>query len=700
MRNGAAVTVIIPALDEEAALPGVLARIPPWVDHAIVVDNGSTDGTAAVAKASGAAVVAEPRRGYGRACQAGIAAASGTADVLVFLDADGSDYPEQMDRLVDPIATGRADLVIGSRTRGTLHAGAMTLPQRLGNALAPALIRWPWGERFTDLGPFRAIRAAAQHQLGMDDQGCGWTVQMQIRAARFGLRCAEVPADYARRKAGRSKISGTARGVIEAGTRILCCVAREYFAPAHRAPRTTEALAVFTRFPEPGRVKTRLIPALGPQGAADLHALMVRRTLDRVAEFRRARDVDAQVWHAGASPRQFAERFGDSFPGCVQPDGDLGARMHNAFGAMLRRSSAGIIIGTDCPELSAGILHSAFEALRTHDLVLGPATDGGYYLIGLRRPVPDLFTGMAWSTGAVRAETVRRASALGLSIHLLPALADVDVPEDLGIWEAARDGGEPAEPELSVVIPTLNEAAGIAETLDSLRRPGIEVIVADGGSTDGTARTAAAHGARVTIATRGRGPQLNAGAALARAERLLFLHADTRLPPDYPDVVARVLGDQRVAVGAFRFKVDRPDWLLRAIEAAVHLRCAIFHTPYGDQALFMRAEVFRALGGYAPVPLMEDVDIVRRAKPLGEVRVVKDAAITSARRWAAAGVPRMTAINQLCLLGFALGIPPHRLATWRARVSASGDPGASAPDAVRALDVNGGDGTAPVETTR
>lgn len=697
MRNGAAVTVIIPALDEEAALPGVLGRIPPWVDRAVVVDNGSRDGTAAAARACGAAVVAEPGRGYGRACQAGIAAVNGTADILVFLDADGSDYPEQMDRLVDPIAAGRADLVIGSRTRGTLGAGAMTLPQRAGNAIAPALIRWLWGERFTDLGPFRAIRAAALRQLGMDDQTYGWTVQMQIRAARFGLRCAEVPVDYTRRKAGRSKISGTARGVIGAGTKILFCVAREYVAPVHGAPRMTESLAVFTRFPEAGRVKARLIPALGAQGAANLHAQMVRHTLGRVAELRRGRDVDVQVWLTGASPERFAERFGESFPGRVQPDGDLGARMQDAFGAMLRRSSVAIIIGTDCPDLSAGILHSAFEALRTRDLVLGPATDGGYYLIGLRRPVPVLFTGMPWGTGGVRAETVRRASALGLSTHLLPALGDVDAPEDLGIWEAARGRGGP--PDLSIVIPTLNEAEGIAETLDSLRRPGIEVIVADGGSTDGTARFAAAHGARVTIATRGRGPQLNAGAALARAEHLLFLHADTRLPPDYPEVVARVLADEGVAVGAFRFKVDRPGWLLRAVEAGVRLRCAVFRTPYGDQALFMRAGVFRALGGFASAPLMEDVDIVRRARSLGQVRIVKEAATTSARRWAAAGVARMTAVNQLCLLGFALGVPPHRLAAWRTRLTAdrrasrpaaqSVPVGSPAPRASRALSIAG-----------
>ncbi len=701
MRSEASVTVIIPALNEETSLPGVLARIPAWVDRIIVVDNGSTDSTAGVARQAGATVVGEPRRGYGRACLAGIAAASDT-EVLVFVDADGSDFPEHMDRLVDPIVAGKADLVVGSRVRGRLEPGAMTAAQRFGNALAPALIRWLWGERFTDLGPFRTIRSAALHQLGMDDQTFGWTVQMQVRAARFGLRCAEVPVNYARRTGGRSKISGTIRGTCKAGAKILACVAREYLWPQRKHPHTAESLAVFAKFPAPGHAKTRLIPALGAQGAADLHERMVRLTLARVDELRRARGVGAEVWHTGNDAADFAGLFGGTFLYRQQAGADLGARMLHAFRVMLRDASAAVIIGTDCPELSAAVLRSAFDELQRHDLVLGPATDGGYYLIGLRRPVPGLFDGMTWSTDGVLAETLGRARALGLSVHLLPTLDDVDDPGDLPVWEQAgvvHEADDRESPILSVIIPTLNEAHGIARIIDSVRRPGVEVIVADGGSTDGTRRIAAEHGARVALTPAGRGPQLNAGAALARADRLLFLHADTVLPFGYVDAVLRVLADQRVAIGAFRFKVDRPGWLLRAVEVAVRLRCALFRTPYGDQALFTRTGTFRMLGGYAGIPLMEDLDLVRRARVLGDICVVAEPATISSRRWVAAGVIRTTAINQLCVLGFALGVAPQRLAAWRNRLASDGrlkgpaahsEPeGSLAPKAMRALSIAG-----------
>jgi rSAM/selenodomain-associated transferase 2/rSAM/selenodomain-associated transferase 1 len=694
MRDGAIIHVIIPALDEEVALPSVLGRIPTWVDQVIVVDNGSVDGTATVAQRAGATVVEEPQRGYGRACLAGIAASNDAADALVFLDADGSDFPEQMDRLVDPIIAGQADLVIGSRRLGSCAPRAMSLPQRVGNMLAPALIRLLWKQRYTDLGPFRAIRTAALRQLGMDDQTYGWTVQMQIRAARFGLRCTEAPVDYARRKGGRSKISGTIRGTVKAGAKILGCVAHEFLAPSIRHPYVKESLVVFARCPESGRVKTRLIPALGPDGAAALHADMLRHTITLVSQFKHERGLPVELRHSRGTPQDFAAFGVDGLPCRPQLDGDLGARMLHAFRIMLREASAAVIIGTDCPELSPGILHAAFEALKpggAHDLVLGPATDGGYYLIGLRRPIPALFADMPWSTDQVLAETMRRASAHDLNTHLLPTLDDVDEPKDLSIWESVRDsvargespGGEGGRaPELSIIIPTLNEAERIANTLDCIRRPPgsgppeVEIIVADGGSTDGTRRIAAAHGARVTIAplpgAAGRGPQLNAGAALARSERLLFLHADTRLPSQYFDDVKKALDDDRVAIGAFRFQLDRFSPLLRLVEVAVRLRCAIFRTPYGDQALFMRAEAFRALGGFASIPLLEDVDIVRRARSLfrgrgGEVRILEQPAITSARRWAAAGVLRTTAVNQLCLLGYRLGISPHRLASWRAR---------------------------------
>lgn len=675
VRSGSVVVVVIPALNEEAALPGVVARIPDWVDRVYVVDNGSTDHTAHVARAAGAAVVSEPMRGYGRACQAGIVAAESHSelppDVIVFLDADGSDHPEQMDRLVDPLVGGCADMVIGSRTRGSLAPGVMTAPQRFGNMLAPAMIRWLWGERYTDLGPFRAIRASALRSLRMDDNTYGWTVQMQIRAARLGLRSLEVPVDYGRRRAGKSKISGTARGVLKAGTKILACVAQEYLWPGELVRGTRESIGVFAKYPEPGRAKTRLIPALGPQGAAALHEQLVRHTLNAVGELLRLRDVDAQIRTAGAEPRAFADRFGTPLPCVAQEEGDLGQRMLAAFRDMLRTSRSGVLIGTDCPDLSAGPLTLAFDALNTADVVLGPASDGGYYLIGLKRPVPALFENIAWSTSTVLARTLERASALGLTVRLLPTLSDVDEPHDLAVWERVRATSSPAgkAPMLSIIVPTLNEAGRIGGLVDGVLSADVEVIVADGGSDDDTRTIAAAHGARVIIAPRGRGSQLNAGAAIARGRSLLFLHADTTLPDDFQRIVRETLDNPAVAVGAFRFKLDRTGALYSAVELAVSARCRLFGTPFGDQALFMRRDAFAKLHGFASIPLMEDLDLVRRARKIGRITVVESAAVTSSRRWEVAGVARMTAINQACVIAFSLGVSPQRLAIWRNRLS-------------------------------
>lgn len=668
MRSGHVVAVVIPALDEESAIAGVLAALPDWLDQVIVVDNGSTDRTAQVAAAAGATVVHEARRGYGSACLRGIEAA-GAADILVFLDADGSSDPEEMARLVDPIAEGRADLVLGSRTLGLIEPGAMTPPQRMGNALAPALIRRIWGAPFTDLGPFRSIRAAALARLRMDDAGFGWTIQMQIRAARIHLRWLEIPVRAKRRVAGNSKISGTARGVLGAGAKILYVIAEELMSPSARSTAPYRTLAVLTKFPVPGAVKTRLIPCLGAIGAATLHTRMIEHTLQSVARLAERLAVDLEVWVAGSSARDFRERFGSQWAVRIQPEGTFGDRLARAFDSMLASSSAAVVVGTDCPRLSPAILGRSFECLQSHDLVLGPANDGGYYLIGLRRRVPALFDGIDWGTSSVLAQTLSRASRVGLSVALLEPLDDVDRPEDLTAW-TGRDKADPdlgPPPELSIVIPTLNESNWIARTIAAVRGERVEVIVADGGSTDDTTRIAALSGARVVLASKGRGPQLNAGALMARSPRLLFLHADTSIPENFVELIRRCLDSPDVAIGAFRLVLDRSDALLKLIGLAVRVRCFLFRTPRGDQALFMRADTYKELGGFAPIPALEDVDIVQRAKRLGRVVVLGEAAVTSARRWIGAGTVTTTLVNQICLLGFSLGVSPARLAAMRSR---------------------------------
>jgi hypothetical protein len=224
--------IIIPALNEGQSVGGVVAGLAnagiDGLKVIIVVDNGSTDDTAKIAGAAGAIVVSQPERGYGAACLAGIGVLPDDIDIVLFADADASDAPEDAARLVHAVAMGQADMVIGSRMLGNIEAGAMTWPQRFGNWLAPMLIRLVWGVCFTDLGPLRAIRRSALEQLDMKDRNFGWTIEMQVRAAKLGMKSAELPVSY-RRRIGISKISGTISGVFGAGTKILFIIAREAF---------------------------------------------------------------------------------------------------------------------------------------------------------------------------------------------------------------------------------------------------------------------------------------------------------------------------------------------------------------------------------------------------------------------------------------------------------------------------------------
>jgi glycosyltransferase involved in cell wall biosynthesis len=229
------VGVVIPALNEEKAIGKVLADLPAGLGAVIVADNGSGDGTAEAARRAGARVVVEPRRGYGAACLKGISALPADTEVVVFIDGDYSDFPEDLPRLVAPVDEGRADMVIGSRVLGQREAGSLTLTQRFGNWLATWLIGLIWGVRFTDLGPFRAISRRALKRLDMRDRDFGWTVEMQVKAAEMGLSCLEVPVRY-RKRIGHSKISGTITGTVRAGVKILSII----FARALNRPRPTQ----------------------------------------------------------------------------------------------------------------------------------------------------------------------------------------------------------------------------------------------------------------------------------------------------------------------------------------------------------------------------------------------------------------------------------------------------------------------------
>ena len=219
--------LIIPALNEEDSIGRVLSEVPAGLfDDVFVVDNGSTDRTAEAAVAQGATVLHESQRGYGNACLRALQELSPDAEIVVFMDGDGSDVPAEASWLLGPIADHQADLVLGSRELGPSEPGALGLPQRLGNRLATWLVRLIYNHRYTDLGPFRAIRASSLRGLGMRDRNYGWTVEMQIKALQQGLSVKEIPVSYRRRRAGASKVSGSLWGGLAASLKILWLILR------------------------------------------------------------------------------------------------------------------------------------------------------------------------------------------------------------------------------------------------------------------------------------------------------------------------------------------------------------------------------------------------------------------------------------------------------------------------------------------
>ncbi|MFP4228678.1 MAG: glycosyltransferase family 2 protein [Salinivenus sp.] len=231
------VLVLIPAFNEARAIGQVIGDIPDGLaDEVVVINNASTDETADNARAAGATVIRQPQRGYGAACLRGLEyARAKQPDIVVFLDGDYSDHPDEMTRLVTPIAEDEADFVVGSRIRGDAEPGALLPQAQVGNRLACTLMRWIWGADYTDLGPFRAIRYRDLRALDMQDEDFGWTIEMQIKAAEAGLRIQEAPVSY-RRRVGVSKITGTLTGTLKASAKILWTIGRMALTRHRRRP--------------------------------------------------------------------------------------------------------------------------------------------------------------------------------------------------------------------------------------------------------------------------------------------------------------------------------------------------------------------------------------------------------------------------------------------------------------------------------
>lgn len=439
---------------------------------------------------------------------------------------------------------------------------------------------------------------------------------------------------------------------------------------------TNARLIVFTRYPEPGKTKTRLIPCLGESGAADIQRRMTEFILARISDSKDKRPFSVEIRYEGGDEAAMRGWLGKGYRYLPQADGDLDQRMGNAFKhAFEEGMSAVVIIGTDIPGITPRIVNEAFGALGRNDLVFGPAADGGYYLVGLhraayRRAMPELMTGIAWGTGDVLKQTLRITTRIGLQEVLLDELQDVDRPEDLAVWEKAC--GVPLDADLinciSVIIPALNEADNIYSTLNRVMRGiNIETIVVDGGSRDETIDIAHSLGARVIGSQPPRAKQMNAGAQMAGGSILLFLHADTRLPDRYDVHVRRTLQMPGVAAGAFELRIDSPQPSLRLMERVANLRSRYFQKPYGDQAYFLKTNLFKDLGGFPDLPIMEDYELIRRLRKKGRIAIVADAVFTSARRWLNFGIYKTWFVNQMLIAAYHIGVSPQTIARWYKR---------------------------------
>ena len=420
-----------------------------------------------------------------------------------------------------------------------------------------------------------------------------------------------------------------------------------------------DRIIIFSRYPVPGEVKTRLIPAIDRTGAADLHRRLTEKTLATALSFSADRGAEVEVYYEGGSEPQIRRWLGPDITCVRQRSGDLGQRMRIAMEKAFQQGARrAVIVGADIPDIKPKHFKQAFEVLEEQDLVLGPSTDGGYWLIGSNRPV-DIFENISWGAETVIKETITKADRQRLKFKLLEPLTDIDTLEDLKKW---RPDMMERRPYISVIIPALNEAANIVRTIRAAETGEAEIIVADGGSSDQTAALASQAGARVIESAKGRAIQQNCGAKRASGSILLFLHADTILPEDYLNLVFEMMMDKRIVLGAFSFKTDLNSRLMKGIEFLTNFRARKLNLPYGDQALFLKKSTFEETGGFPETSIAEDYYLVRRLTRRGRLGIVPASVVTSARRWQSRGLIYNAVINQIMALGFIFRVPPDKLA--------------------------------------
>lgn len=405
--------------------------------------------------------------------------------------------------------------------------------------------------------------------------------------------------------------------------------------PLNQDIRNTQII-IFTRFPIAGKAKTRLIPALGYEGAAQFQRKMTEYTV------RQALNTGGkiEIRYTGGTELQMREWLGENLKYVEQGDGDLGKRMNNACKAHFKSGAKRVlIIGSDCPDNRTNNMVEAINLLKNNSCVIGPATDGGYYLIGMNRFNSSLFSGIDWGTDSVLRQTLAKIK----DYKLLQLFSDVDEKKDIPL-------------KISVIIPALNEEKYIkniiSQVLDGFNT---EAIVVDGGSSDHTRNIALDAGGKVIISQPGRALQMNLGAKFATGDILLFLHADSVLPDLWDYHIRKIMKQPNISLGFFKFGINVNFPAKKLIEWGTNFRSYFLNKPYGDQGLFMKKNCFNKLKGFPDVPILEDLLMVKKAKKIGKISTTGKVLLTSGRRWIKYGILKTTLINQYILIAAWMG---------------------------------------------
>lgn len=417
-------------------------------------------------------------------------------------------------------------------------------------------------------------------------------------------------------------------------------------------------LLVFMRYPEAGKVKTRLSGEIGAARAASVYEKLLRRTLGVVSDFKHQNPgLRVLLFHTPGDPVQNLEKkFSGPWGFYPQVGGHLGERMENAVDAAFSLGAKKVVlIGSDISDIEPGDLEEAFLKTGEGAAALGPASDGGFYLIGLDRKCGAPFDFTEWGAGDIFARTERQLARSGLRVETVPRRSDVDRPSDLPLLDSDPVLGK----RLTVVIPTLDAPEKLSPLIDFLENriwPGDEIIVVRGrpsGETGVTRKSGLLTHARCP---RGRGIQQNFGAMLAEGDLLFFLHDDTIPPPDFPYHVRKLCGRKDVALGCFRLAFYPTSPSMGLISKWANLRTSMFKLPYGDQGLFCRRDVFEKAGGFRHRYMLEDVDLVKRGLELGKQVMAPREVHSSPDRYLRKGPLAASLENHMIMLLYLLGV--------------------------------------------